>query len=565
MLRLCQQAIVVSPKRYPSLMAYRALGSAGQISPGPVGLYRSYLDQKLLVPDEYQRRAVNELQGLYHRIVEYGTATQNTSKGDPPPVVPKGLYLYGGVGSGKTILMDMFYDTVPIKSKRRVHFYSFMLQLYSEINRWNLCFPEDESTFDVTPIQDIASRLINDNKLLCFDEMQVTDYGSVRLLEGIFCSMFDQGVIVVATSNRSPSDLGASSFGRETEAEETASSLTRLLVRYCDKFEMNSGMDYRTVQRPGKKTYYHPINSDTDAILNSAFCDVVGAGTKLTRTSLQVYGRNVVVPVASQNGVARFSFDELCRSPLGPADYITICNNYHTVFLENIPQMNIYQKNEARRLLSFIDAVYESRVKLYCTAASAPEDLFQLIPRNSQEDPDKMHLEMIGELAYDLQLSKLDLASLGILTGEEEIFSFKRCISRLNEMQSEIYQQSKHRAQSFSPYIGTSTEQVESEGRRRVRENKRQTRLLEKQANDQQDEMPLTPLTQSTDWGDEASYLAWSNDIMRKELRDRELAEQVKREQVIKRRQPKFGEQHFWGFGWWEKIMGRERKNRPRP
>lgn len=461
--------------------------------------------------------------------------------------------------------MDIFYDSVPTKHKKRVHFYSFMLQLYSELNRWNLCCSSDESTFDTTPIETLAKHLADQAWLLCFDEVQVSDYGAVRLLEGVFQHMFDKGLVVVATSNRSPTELGASSFGRESEAQESIVSFMGLLSANCEEVSLDTGLDYRNAQTVGRKTFFYPLDEQTEEIFNKAFCEAVGPGTRLTRAALQVYGRHVIVPIASTNGVARFSFAELCKSPLGPADYITICNTYHTIFVEGIPQLSIYQKNEARRLLSFVDAAYESRVQLYCSAESEPKELFQLIPKESESSyNDKMHLEMIGEMAYDLKLTNLNLRSLGILTGEDEIFSFKRCISRLNEMQSNLYQHCQHTRQEFTPYIGTSEEQDASEHRRRKREHKRKEYLLGKDGNENQSEsLPHTPLVSgSTDWGDEASYLSWSNDIMRKELRDLEMAKDEKRRMVSRKQAPKFNEQHFWGFGWWENLVGPRKNNK---
>lgn len=197
-------------------------------------------------------------------------------------------------------------------------------------------------------------------------------------------------------------------------------------------------------------------------------------------------------------------------------------------------------------------------------AATEPSELFQLIPKEkaSPSYNDKMHLEMIGEMAYDLQLTDLDPRSLGILTGDDEVFSFKRCISRLNEMQSVSYQQSQHRPQLFAPYVGTSEEQHNAELRRRKRENKRKEYLLEKEKDESENgnetpDLPRTPLVSgSTDWGDEASYLSWSNDMMRKELREVEMAKDEKNRMISRKGAPKFNEQHFWGFGWWERIVG---------
>lgn len=292
---------------------------------------------------------------------------------------PKGLYLYGGVGSGKTMLLDLFYESISTEHKKRVHFYSFMLYLYSEMNRWNLCCPEGSFDYDeVLPLDVIASNIVDKTWLLCFDEMQVADYGSVRLLEGIFSKMIEKGVVIVATSNRSPLDLGSSSFGREKEARESLTSLMGTLLDNCEVVSLNSQNDYRTLQSPGAPSYFYPQNSDSEKQFDTAFCDEVKQGTKLKREMLQVYGRNVVIPVTSEKGVARFTFSELCRCPLGPADYISICNYYKTIFVEDIPQMNINMRNEARRFLSFIDAAYESRVKVFCLAASSPDELFQV-------------------------------------------------------------------------------------------------------------------------------------------------------------------------------------------
>lgn len=564
--------LAFSSKRFvrcPSRKNIQALFSTGKAyssyeavsHEGPLRKYNTYLQKQVLKPDECQKQTVHKLQNLYERLKDYDPQQRTDSWSQ----APHGFYLHGGVGTGKTILMDIFYDSIPILEKKRVHFYSFMLQLYSSLNRWNLCCPSDELTFNLTPVESIASELAGEAWLLCFDEMQLADFGSTRLLEGVFRKLLESGTVIVTTSNRSPFELGSSSFGRSEEALDSVTSLVGLLTHHCEVVAMNSGKDHRVLQKRGKETYFCPITAETDKALDEAFCRAVGTGLRLSSVSLPVYGRKVVVPIASENRVARFTFNELCRSPFGPADYITICNHFHTIFVEDIPQMTIYQKNEARRFLSFIDAVYESKVKLFCTAASSPDDLFLLIPNDATVSEDKMHIEMIGELAYDLQLTELDLSSLGILTGEEEIFSFKRCISRLNEMQSELYQTQKHRPQVFSPYLGSVDERLRSEKRRREREYKRRMKMLEgtEQENSEAPlELPLTPLSSgSSDWADEASYISWSNDVMRKEHRD--LQRRRKGEYMKRHDAPKFGEEHFWGFGWWEKIMGRRKgKNR---
>ncbi|KAK3730828.1 hypothetical protein QZH41_009945, partial [Actinostola sp. cb2023] len=157
---------------------------------GPLGVYNSYLERRILKTDECQQQAVIKLQDLYDRVKHY--EPKNIKKANPGTgSVPKGLYLHGSVGSGKTALMDIFYDSVATQHKKRVHFYSFMLELYSELNRWHLCCLNDESTFDTTPIEILANHLTDEAWLLCFHEIQVSDYGAVRLLEGIFQNMFN--------------------------------------------------------------------------------------------------------------------------------------------------------------------------------------------------------------------------------------------------------------------------------------------------------------------------------------------------------------------------------------
>ena len=397
---------------------------------------------------------------------------------------------------------------------------------------------------------------MQDTWLLCFDEIQLADYASSTLLEGVFSHMVSMGAVIVCTSNRAPQDLGDASITDNFDGiiTKTLTSFKSLFEDNCVVHHVKSKRDHRFELSIGENRFLYPKTIENDESFDHMFVKYINPTDKIKSAYIEVYGRKILIPI-SVGKVARFTFKELCCQPLGPADYIKICNHYETIFVDDIPKMKIGQKNEARRLLTFIDAVYESRGKLYCTAEASPQELFLMLPReNDNYEHEQMHMEMLGEIAYDLKIHGMDFRSLNILSGEDEIFSFKRAMSRLQEMQSSFYQNINYRKQTFVPYIGTKAEREAAEENRRMRERPRQQKYSKLQ--DELDDVELHTTFEKvkersykeTDWGDEASYLTLSKEtIARYQIKSRMRVEGP----------PKYGEQHFWGFGWWEHVKNK--------
>ena len=402
-----------------------------------------------------------------------------------------------------------------------------------------------------------------DTWLICFDEIQVSDFASFTLLEGVLGYMISRGAVVVGTSNRSPDQLSNSSITGENDEVEVKkpSSFRDLFTDSCEIHHVQSERDHRVEMKPGESRYIYPLMPENKLLFDLMFTKLVEPGSRISSKFLKIYNRKILIPV-SVGSTARFNFKELCMVPFGPADYLKICNEYSHIFIDEVPKLSIHRKNEARRFLTFIDAAYETRAKIYCTAESAPENIFLMLPRSDEKyEPEQMHLEMIGEIAYDLKLAGLDFKSLNLISGEDEIFSFKRAISRLKEMQSEFYQKTDYRKQHFVPYTGSETEKQNAEAARRTREKRRlEQQAIEQEAmgdnNDNIEENTerswnLREDFPETDWGDEASYTSLSKETVvmmeknRRGFNNRQL------------QAPKFGEKHFWGFGWWEHVKNK--------
>ncbi|MGO4908309.1 cell division protein ZapE [Pseudorhodobacter sp. W20_MBD10_FR17] len=273
---------------------------------------------------------------------------------------PKGLYLWGGVGRGKSMVMDLFIAHTNTPAKRRVHFHAFMQEIHHGI------FEARKRGVD-DPLEPVAEAIIREVRLLAFDEMQITDITDAMIVGRLFEKLFAAGVVVVTTSNRVPEDLYKDGLNRALFLP-----FIDLLRDRMQVVALESPNDYRQHRLEGAQVYFHPAGKARDKI-DAIWADLSGGGAVPLR--LPVNGREVELPRFA-NGVGRATFWELCAKPLGPADYLAIAQAVRVLVLEDIPQLSSSNYNEAKRFVTLIDALYESRVRLVASAADEPERLY---------------------------------------------------------------------------------------------------------------------------------------------------------------------------------------------
>lgn len=278
-------------------------------------------------------------------------------KSDP---VPKGLYLWGGVGRGKSMVMDLFIAATDTPAKRRVHFHAFMQEIHKGMHAARKKGVEDA-------LEPVAEAIVSEVRLLAFDEMQITDITDAMIVGRLFEKLFAAGVVVVTTSNRVPEDLYKDGLNRALFLPFIA-----LLRDQMKVVHLESPHDYRQHRLEGAQVYFHPAGKARDKI-DAIWVDLTGGGGDVLR--LPVNGREVELPRFA-NGVGRATFWELCAKPLGPADYLAIAQAVRVLVLEDIPQLSSSNYNEAKRFVTLIDALYEARVRLVASAADAPERLY---------------------------------------------------------------------------------------------------------------------------------------------------------------------------------------------
>ncbi|MEM8794224.1 MAG: cell division protein ZapE [Pseudomonadota bacterium] len=367
--------------------------------------YRQMVTDGVLDEDNAQIRAAKALDSLNLDLAERKLANKKSSLGwlfskrRSAWAEVSGLYIWGDVGRGKTMLMDLFFEHSPIRRKRRVHFHEFMGDVHNRIHAHRQKVRDGKARED-DPIGPVSDALADEVRLLCFDEFTVRDVADAMIMRRLFVNLFRHNVVVVATSNVDPDDLYKDGLRRGDFLP-----FIDLLKSRVDVLHLNARTDFRLEKLGDQPVYSYPLDLKAQNTMEKAWSAFTGNATPKA-TTLTVKGRTVDVPRAAA-GAARFTFADLCEKPLGAADYLKIAQTFHTVFLDAIPVLTAETRNEAKRFITLIDALYDARVKLVATAEAAPTTL------NS-----------------------------GLR--DVEAFEFDRTVSRLIEMQSDEYLATPH-------------------------------------------------------------------------------------------------------------------------
>jgi len=324
--------------------------------------------------DPAQLAVVERLARLEGEIVEHRLTRKSSSLGwlfasrSNKPAALMGLYIYGEVGRGKTMLMDLFYEASPVKRRRRAHFHEFMIDVHERIHALRQKMKAGEHA-DQDPIELVAKDLASEAWLLCFDEFHVTDIADAMILGRLFAQMFARGVVVVATSNVAPVDLYKDGLNRALFVP-----FIHMLEERMDIVRLASRTDFRLEKLAGLPVWYVPADAAADAALDDAWRRLARDHDGVAQ-ELAMKGRSIHVPRAAM-GVARFSFQGLCEEPLAAADYLRIAHEYHTLILDHIPVMSFDNRNAAKRFIILIDTLYDMNVKLIASAAAEPDALY---------------------------------------------------------------------------------------------------------------------------------------------------------------------------------------------
>ena len=357
--------------------------------------YQLDLQQPEFHADPSQSTAVEHTQKLYDELLaEYRSVDgllekiKNTFLTRNRPVL-KGLYFWGGVGRGKTYIVDSFYECLPFAEKKRIHFHRFMQFIHNELkqlkNREN-------------PLLLIADKFSIDTRVLCFDEFHVTDITDAMLLGGLLKAMFEKGIVLVATSNEAPDQLYSDGLQRDRFLPAI-----QLIKDYTHVVNVDSGTDYRLQFLDRAEIYHYPLDELAERMLSENF-SYIAPDTGRAGVVLEIEGRPINT-IRCADGVVWFDFAEICEGPRGPADYIEIARQYQTVLISKVPLLDETNNDQARRFMTLVDEFYDRNVKLIITAEDKPENLY---------------------------------------TGKKLTKSFQRTISRLQEMRAHDYLAKQH-------------------------------------------------------------------------------------------------------------------------
>ncbi len=322
--------------------------------------YQSTLSQRGFVADAAQQRAIERLQALYEDFVDFKAARSNAFKKlISRAEVPQGVYLWGGVGRGKSFLMDCFYSAIPVTRKTRLHFHEFMRGVHSEL---------DDLKGIADPLDEVAKRIAKRFRLICFDEFHVSDIADAMILYRLLTALFDNGVTFVMTSNYKPDDLYPNGLHRDRLLPAI-----ELLNKKLDVVNVDAGTDYRRRTMEALDTYLWPLDEQADQALANYFGKI--AEVAEDDPVLEIEARKIRA-VKRAGGVIWFDFPTLCGGPRSQNDYLEIASQFHTVILSGVPKMSAGMSSEARRFTWLIDVLYDHKVKMIISAAVPPEDLY---------------------------------------------------------------------------------------------------------------------------------------------------------------------------------------------
>jgi len=381
--------------------------------------FQSLVDSGAIEPDPAQAEVADALAALERSLSTYKPTRKQglfgrlfADKSDPP----RGLYVYGEVGRGKTMLMDLFFQNCPVEHKRRAHFHEFMAEVHERIYGYRQNIARGELA-DADVIGLTAQAIFDQAWLLCFDEFHVTDIADAMILGRLFAKLFELGTVVVATSNVAPDDLYKGGLNRSLFLP-----FIKQIADHMDVVRLDARTDFRLEKLAGVRMWLVPPDVDARAALDKAWVKLTG-NARCRPRDMTIKGRTLHVP-CSANGVARFGFADLCEKPLAASDYLRLAHDYHTILIDHVPVMDYADRNAAKRFITLIDTLYDNAVKLIASAEADPMSLY--------------------------------VAAEGV-----EAMEFKRTTSRLIEMGSESYLGLPH-GRKDSAASGTSTGLVET-------------------------------------------------------------------------------------------------------
>ncbi|MDB5729397.1 MAG: family ATPase [Noviherbaspirillum sp.] len=352
--------------------------------------YQHALEQRGYQSDEAQRKAVDRLQQAYDEWVDFKSQRSNKlMRLITRPAVPRGVYMWGGVGRGKSFLMDSFYSVIPVQRKTRLHFHEFMRGVHHQL---------DELKGVADPLDDVARRIAKKYRLICFDEFHVSDIADAMILYNLLKALFDNGVSLIMTSNYKPETLYPDGLHRDRMLPTIA-----LINEKLDVLNVDAGNDYRKRALQQVAAYHTPLGAKADHELRQAFARIAETADEDPRIHIEA---REIKALRRAGGAVWFDFATLCGGPRSQIDYLELASRFHTIVLSDVPRMSAAMSSEARRFTWLIDVLYDHKVKLLMSAETEPEQLYTE-----------------GRLAHE----------------------FHRTVSRIIEMQSSEYMESERR------------------------------------------------------------------------------------------------------------------------